>query len=169
MLQKYFTYITLFFFIITVYTGCNNRREQKNIQQEKPQQEKVISQKSFIGYIESSFTKDGSDFIAVDTVEWLTIEHGKELSGGEQEMPSGYSIKNTVKDSITLMVPDTAKIIMQTFSHNSSGNYNFNEKITVRKFFAILGNKEFERFKHKLYQFKVLNNVIISIQEKYTP
>jgi len=58
---------------------------------------------------------------------------------------------------------------MQTLSYNQNGNYNFNEKIQISKLISLLNNKEYQRFKFKLYDFHILNNEIVSIKEVYLP
>ena len=122
--------------------------------------------------------KEGNaDFLKIDTVEWFSGEAAvkafnkdkKEGINKTSELPDNYYIRNLKIDSLKFSVSDTAEVMMQTYSYNQTGNYNFNQKIPVSKFITLLSDKNFERFKFKLYKFHILNNEIVSIKEKYLP
>ncbi len=170
---------TILIFIISalfIY-GCNRNKEQHKRPNTNTTQNSSITNINCLGYIETSFTKNGSSHITIDTVQWLEGESAQKAIKEDNELnkvsdpglPGGYYIRNSTIDSITVKISDSAKVIMQTLTHNSEGNYNFNQEITIHKFLTLLNQKDFERFRHKLYKFEIVNNVITEIQEKYIP
>jgi hypothetical protein len=110
------------------------------------------------GYIRNAIYSDGRLELVLDQAEWVN----------NPNQPNGYEIKNPVKDSVTLAVEPKAIIIMQTYSHTSDGNFNFNQQITQVQF-----QKYIERLTQH-YPFFTLEldpstQTVIKITEKYQP
>ena len=166
-------------FISLLITSCNKIKTTLKVKEKSIQHVKMQSftSKDSYGYITSVYSKGNSNYLTIDTVQWLTGNNAiiaykadnKLAKVNNSDLPGGFYIRNNSIDSITVAIPDSAVIIMQTLSYNNTGNYNFNQKITAQKFLKILEQKGSERFLHKLYNFKIINNKALSIREKYIP
>lgn len=66
------------------------------------------------------------------------------------------------------MLPDKAKIIMQTYSRNASGEFNHNESITAGQFISCLV-KNTDKLKLVPFNLSILEDEVQSINEIYIP
>lgn len=171
---------TIHFVCISIFlmqTGCIKNENNNQIRIRELPIKKSELNLNCTGYIETYFIKGSTNYFTIDTVEWLSGKMAEKAFAEDMKLnhekttilPDGYYIRNKIKDSLEVKVSDKAEVTMQTFSHNSSGNYNFNEKINIRKFLKLLSQSEFERFKSKLFKFDVIKDEIISIKEIYVP
>ena len=178
-----FKLIILFFFSIIfislslILTGCNKNTENRQNNNKNIPPKITEVNLNCKGYIDKVFNKNESNYLSIDTVEWfngkaavkafnMDKKAGKNLVS---RITNGYYIRNSKIDSLKFKISDTAKVVMQTLSYNKMGNYNFNEKIQISKFLKLLNNKEYRRFKFKLYKFLIVNSEITLIEEIYLP
>jgi hypothetical protein len=163
--------------MILFLSGCENNKVHHQNKNEKSSIQNIKSELNCTGYIKGVQKEGSASFLIIDTVEWFNGEAAKKAFDKDKkeginkksELPDGYYIRDLKIDSLKFKVSDTTKVIMQTFSYNENGNYNFNEKIQISKFLNILSSKEFKRFKIKPYKFHIVNNEITSIAEIYLP
>ncbi len=178
-----FKLITLFFLSIISVTislsiaGCNKNTENRKKNNKNVPPKIIKVNLNCKGYINGVFNKNGSNYMSIDTVEWLSGEAAIKAFNMDKKagknlvstIANGYYIRNIKTDSLKFKISDTAKVVMQTLSYNKTGNYNFNEDIHISKFLKLLNNKEYRRFRFKLYKFQIVNNEITSIEEIYLP
>ena len=175
--KYYLRIVASLFFIIIILDGCNKNKDSRQVQNENLPAKPLPLNFNCTGYIETYFQEDGVNYLIIDTVEWFegeaakkVLNEDKKLHGiTDSEHANGFYIRNKAKDSLAVKISDSAQVIMQTFSYSVSGNYNFNEKIDVNKFLSLLKAKEWKRFKHKLFNFEIVNDKVKSINEKYIP
>ena len=78
-------------------------------------------------------------------------------------------IINTVKDSTKLKIDEGIKIIFQTFSFDSTGNFNFNQNLDYPTLIKLISSKDMDRFRNIPFKFEIKNGITISIKEIYIP
>ena len=64
---------------------------------------------------------------------------------------------------------ESVKIIMQTFSRDAEGNYNFKQSITLSDLFSGLEKQKHAVFLSSPYEIEIYKNKIISLKEIYIP
>lgn len=129
------------------------------------------------GYILGVDRRNGNDFLILDTVQWFNgVESKKAFREDNKQkglkiirFTDAYYIRNLKIDSLNLKVSNKAEIIMQTLSHDSTGNYKFNEKIEAQMFLELLSQKGSDRFRNKIYDLKISASEIVSVKERYIP
>ncbi|MGE5365300.1 MAG: hypothetical protein ACM3SM_14305 [Bacteroidota bacterium] len=127
------------------------------------------------GYILSAYRQDKSCYVLIDTVEYYSGGEARKKIALEQkhnrktESFEGFYLRNTRVDSIRIKLPDNSKIILQTFSRDSSGNYRFNERTDARKFYKLISSDEFRNSGFKIFSFDIADDKIILLKEIYIP
>lgn len=127
------------------------------------------------GFILSACRKDNSYYVVIDTVEYYSGSEARKKIALEQKHNrkevsfEGYYLKNTGVDSIRIKLPDNARVILQTFSHDSSGSYKFNERTSARKFFNLISSGEFRNPGFRVFSFDIADDEVISLKEIYIP
>ena len=172
---KRFKFVLIAFLIII--SGCETNKVKYQKTDNKTPSKIIKQELNCTGYIKAIQKNGNSNILTIDTVEMYNGEaaekaFNKDKNEGKNkinEITDGYYISNSKVDSLKFRISDTANVIMQTLSYNQNGNYNFNEKIQISKLISLLNNKEYQRFKFKLYDFHILNNEIVSIKEVYLP
>ena len=168
--------IFIAFFIIS--SGCEKDKNTNQSEKKEVPAKNLHLDINCTGYIINDVLNEGSaNYLIIDTVEWFSGDDAvkafnmdkKEGKSKTNETPNGYYIRNVKIDSLKFKISDTANVVMQTLSYNQFGNFNFNERIQVSKFISLLNDKEYQRFKFKLYKFHILDNEIVSIKERYIP
>jgi len=84
------------------------------------------------------------------------------------ELPSGKSFLNLYDDISSLGISDSMKIVMQTFSHDTDGNFKINEQVSFKLFSDSfkLNKKRWEIVPFRVF---VTNNKITLLEEIYIP
>ncbi|MGE5401837.1 MAG: hypothetical protein ACM3S2_15665 [Ignavibacteriales bacterium] len=129
------------------------------------------------GYIKAVSTGMDANYVLIDTVEWFSgddalkaySEDKKKKITNLPDPPQGYYIRNPKKDSLKIKISAKPEIIMQTLSYDTSGNFKFNEAISLQKFLSIFSWKDYAQFRQKPFSFEIMNGEIISVKEKYIP
>ncbi len=85
------------------------------------------------------------------------------------ELPDGSCFVNAKKESEAFALTPNTKIVMQTFSYDKEGNFNFNEKVELKKFLEKFQNPNPFPWKHSPYQVTIINKKITSLREIYIP
>ncbi len=85
------------------------------------------------------------------------------------EVPNGYSYVNKEIENKKIAIADSAKIILQTFSFNNDGNFNFKQSVGVNEIAKALLEKKDNIFLHSPFRINISNNKIISLTEIYIP
>ncbi len=133
-----------------------------------------------IGYIKSLYMKNGIYYLDIDYIQFITVATGAEKLCPDNELSNGYCILNSSSLIRTFPISDNVIVKMSTFSHNTSGNFNFGEIVSLEKFIGILdgtvitpgydGNLPYKSYFKGLPYFVTLKNGIVSeIREKYLP
>jgi hypothetical protein len=95
--------------------------------------------------------------IELDFIEWID----------DSSAPNGFIIENSSEEVETFAIGIDTPITMQTFSNDSSGNFNFNEVISFNDFV-----KAFEKdnsIGQRVYVIEIKSETVISVKERYTP
>ncbi len=156
--MNYKSFLSVFIFstvFIFFFSACNKKVEEENKENETDTPVKVISDtiENKTGFI-VEYLKNGNDeFLIVDTIQ----------------IANSIDFINTVKDSLILQLDKNAGIVFQTFSFDSTGNFNFNQQLDYPAFIALVSSKDMERFKNIPFVFEVKNSIIIFIKEIYIP
>ncbi|MCU7503022.1 MAG: hypothetical protein HF314_08110 [Ignavibacteria bacterium] len=118
-----------------------------------------------------------ANYVLIDTVEWFSGDDALRAYSEDKKVkvknlpdpPQGFYIRNPEKDSLKVKISANPVIIMQTLSYDNSGNFKFNEAISLQKFLSIFSRKDYAQFRQKPFSFEIKNGEIISIKEKYIP
>lgn len=117
-----------------------------------------------VGYIKNIYEKAGKNYLDIDYIQWLNSE---ECLSKKIDAPSGFCILNQETKIRTFEISKNVEIRMQTFSHTTDGNYNWNEKISYEQFKTIFSSAQSQ--KNVPYNIKFENNTITKITEQYVP
>lgn len=129
------------------------------------------------GYIEAVSSAPSANYVFIDTVEYFSgndalkaysVDKKKKISN-LPDPPQGFYIRNPKKGSLKIKISAKREIIMQTLSLDTSGNFKFNQAISLQKFLSIFSRKDYAEFRQKPFSFKIMNGEIISVKEKYIP
>ena len=85
------------------------------------------------------------------------------------EVPNGFSYVNKEIENEKITIADSAIIILQTFSFNDDGNFNFNQSVKINEVVKALREKKDNIFPHSPFRIKIANNKIIALTEIYIP
>lgn len=85
------------------------------------------------------------------------------------ELPNGFCYVNENPKLEEVEISDTALVIMQTFSYDNEGNFNFNQKIKLNELVELFKNPEGDRIKFSPFRLKLKNKIITSLTEIYIP
>jgi hypothetical protein len=127
-----------------------------------------------ICYIENIFTKTGTRFVTIDTIEWFQGEkavnaYKKDHPESTAPLPDGYYIRNRVVKWDTLAIADTAQFVMQTYSHDSEGNFRRNERIDFDHIARLFFEMKQGQYRRIPFWIVISNRRILSIAEQYIP
>jgi len=127
-----------------------------------------------ICYIESIFTKTGTRFVTIDIIEWFQGERAvnayrKDHPKSAAPLPDGYYIRNRVVKWDTLAVSDTAQFVMQTYSHDSDGNFRPNERVGFDQIAQLFSETKQQQYRHIPFWIVISQGRILSIAEQYIP
>ncbi len=170
---------TILFPAIILFTisSCGKSNNGRSVERESSLTKTAGANLLCTAFIDSSFKKNGESFIVIDTMEFLKGEEAVKAFNEdrrhgitkEKNLPGGFYIRNTKKDSIAFVLPDTASIIMQTLHYDNSGNFKYNESITAKQFMALINSDKFQRYKLVPFNIKIADGKIDSVWEVYLP
>jgi len=122
--------------------------------------DKTISENKKIGYIKSITPNHDNYLLEVDYIDFLQ----------DNTAPNGYRIENPSKETVKLptdLPGSEPKVTMQTYSHASDGNFNFNQTITFSEFTSSFGTNS--SIKNAPYWIETKNGIVTKITEQYIP
>jgi hypothetical protein len=127
-----------------------------------------------ICYIENIFTENGTRFAAIDTIEWFQGEKAlnafkKDHPESTAPLPNGYYVRNRVVRGDTLAIVDTAQFVMQTYSHDSDGNFRRNEIIDFGHITRLFSDTKRGQYSRIPFWIVISHGRILSIAEQYIP
>ena len=153
--MNYKSFLTVFIFsaiFIYSFSACNKQMEEVKKNDTTP---KVVfdSLQNKTGFI-VEYLKNGNDeFLIVDTIQIV----------------NDIDFINPVKDSTKLKLDKNTKVVFQTFSFDSTGNFNFNQKLDYPTFIKLISSKDMDRFRNIPFKFEIKNGITIFIKEIYIP
>lgn len=115
-----------------------------------------------IGYIKGISFSNENYSMKIDYVQWISP------CSSDIECPNGYEIINDNPLVRTLSISNGVIIKMQTYSHDSSGNFNSNEVISLLKLKNFVNDKNSTNSGTPFW-ITLKNGVITEITEQYIP
>lgn len=149
-------------FFVMLFQACTN--ENKKIV------EKVSTEDGFC-YL-TDIKQVGQSVIAkIDLIEYQKMsEINPKLKENQiLELPSGFCYLNEKVNIEEYSVADTVSIIMQTFSYDDEGNFNFNQIVQLSELIEFFKTSESERIKFTPFKIRKENNTITSLTQIYIP
>ena len=128
-----------------------------------------------ICYIGNIFlTITGTRFVTIDTIEWFQNEkavraYKEDHPGSKAPLPNGYYIRNRVVTWDTLAIADTAQFVMQTYSHDSDGDFRRSERIDFDSIARLFSETKQDQYRHIPFWIVISQGRILSIAEQYIP
>jgi hypothetical protein len=148
-----------------LFQFCKNEVPQKKDENRKP----IYSEEYC--YINSIDKKNGRIFASLNFIKYLKkTDIDKSINKTQLlELPNEFCYLDEKKEYESFEFSDNAKIIMQTLSFNSDGNFNFNQTIGANELLKYFSKPESERLKFSPFKVVISNNKIISLEEIYIP
>jgi hypothetical protein len=162
--MKIFYQIILIF--ILLLQGCNKTIPPQKI--EIPASTNSIEKFGFL----KNITKENNKYFAtVDFIDYLkNSEIDSTVSENQKiELPNDYSYVNKKIKIEKIAISDSAKLILQTFSYDSQGNFNFNQSVGLNEIIKAFQESKNNIFLHSPFKIKIKNNQIIPLNEIYIP
>lgn len=152
---------------IFLLSGCN-----KDIPQNKlsgVQQTKETVKK--YGFVKNIISDSGKYFVVIDFIDYLKNSDVDSTISDVQkiELPNGYSYVNKEMKNEKLEIADSAKIILQTFSYDSTGNFNFDQPVKLNDIVKALQKNKNNIFLHSPFKIELADNKVIGLTEIYIP
>ncbi|MBZ0200104.1 MAG: hypothetical protein K8H86_09570, partial [Ignavibacteriaceae bacterium] len=157
-------FIKLFIFsiVILLISSCGSHPKKETV--ETTEEGLTISADSFYCYAKGIgikkdsivFSFDRIDFLHSDSAINAMVEDG--LINKNENPPNDLYIRNKISLIETLPVDSTVKILMQTFSNDETGNFNWNEVITIGQFVKLLSKNSERNYINFPFFIKTENN-----------
>ncbi len=151
-------YLLLAFAILFFIIACAEKPESNSSDKDNYVKNDTTE---FYSFIKKFDKKDSIIFVELDKLSITesidSIEDGGANIKNEDELIEKFELSPTVE------------IAMQTLNHDSTGRFNFNEKVPAENFIKYFEKPGSERFKFTPFIIKAVNNQIITIKEKYLP
>lgn len=171
--------INSFIVVSLLFFGCKKETEPADTHQ---QEQKSIENKNDIsgekfGYLKQIVFKDGNYFASIVFLEYRIKSDDEKAKSTVKfadslevlELPEGYFFYLKGKSPETFLIDTSAEILMQTLSHDPSGNYKFNEIVDRKRLHELYSTKNAGRFAQIPFRFSIKRNTIQLIAEKYIP
>ncbi len=157
----------LIIIVIFLLSGCNKETPQ-NKSSEVQQANETIEK---YGFVKNIISDSGKYFAVIDFIDYLknsevdsTIPDAQKI-----ELPNGYSYVNKKIKNEKLEIADSAKIILQTFSYDSTGNFNFDQPVKLNDIVKALQKNKNNIFLHSPFKIELADNKVIGLTEIYIP
>lgn len=152
---------------IILLSGCNKDIPPKKTS-EIPQVKEIVEK---YGFVKNIISDSGKYFAEIDFIDYLKNSDIDSTIPDAQiiELPNGYSYVNKEVKNEKIAIVDSAKIILQTFSYDSSGNFNFNQSVKLNEIVETLKKNKDKVILHSPFRIGIDNNQIISLTEIYIP
>lgn len=153
--MNYKTFLSIFIFsVIFIYSfsACNKQMDEVK-KNDTPKKVVSDSMQNKTGFIVEYLKNGNNEFLIVDTIQIV----------------NSIDFINPIKDSTKLVINKNTEITFQTFSFDSTGNFNFNQKLDYPTFIKLLSSKDMDRFRNIPFKFEIKNGITIFIKEIYIP
>lgn len=153
------------FFLIALQ-ACSKVTTQKKIAEQM--QSEVLQRYC---YVKDIYKENGKYFALIDFIEHKKNSEIDSAISPQKilQLPGEYSYVNETIQSNKFEFGDSAKIIMQTFSHTNEGNFVFNQNVTVSLLEDALRENSKPLFLRSPYKVEIKENKIILLSEIYIP
>ncbi len=119
-----------------------------------------------IGYIKNIFSQNGDFYLTIDYIQWITSCQPNPQIG---YCMNGFAIANNNPLLRTFKISNGAVITMQTYSHDPSGNFNYNEIITLSALQNLLSQSNTYWTTTIPFWIDLSNGMVNTITEQYIP
>lgn len=125
----------------------------------------------YIGFIKNISSKNGISSLIIDYVQWITP---CVPNASIDYCLNGYTVKNDNLLLRTFPISKDVQVKLQTYSHDTYGNYNWNQIVPFSEFATalndsyILMNPPYPA-QGLLYWITLSNGVVTTITEQYQP
>ena len=152
--------------IVLIFSGC-----QQNLEPPKTNKTEVVSVTEKFCFLRDVQNEESKNYATIDFIDYQkTAELDPTISADQKiDLPNGYSYVNKKIESEKFEFADSAKIILQTFSFDKDGNFNFNQLVKLTELEDALKNKNKNLFLNSPFKVKIENNKIIALTEIYIP
>jgi len=160
-----FKTFSLFLIILFFAVACDTNKNAINIQ--KNGHTIPLRQQNRFCFIHD-IRKDSLNYILIfDPIDYsnVNIANVKKII----ELPNGFYFSNEEKKLETLQIESNVSVIMQTFSFNDEGNFNFNQKVNISDLVNAFKETEVVRFKHLPFRIVSTGTKVDSLFEIYIP
>ena len=157
--------IILISFMVFLFSCKSDELKEKKITNKK------VEKIERFGYINNVYKSINSTYVAIDFIEYKKISE-KDLANETTQtidLPNGFSYINVKKEIEDFPFRKNVKIIMQTFSHNKEGNFNFNQIITLNELTDYFQKPEHERVMFSPFKITLVDSKVSSLREIYIP
>lgn len=151
---------------ILLLQGCDKNNLQKKV--EAPITTNIVEKFCFLKDIDK---ENGKHYATIDFIHYLK---NSEIDSGisqhqKIELPNGYGYVNKEIKNEKIEIADSVKIILQTFSYNNEGNFNFNQSVELNTLEEALQKNKNNIFLHSPFKIKIAENKIVTLTEIYIP
>jgi hypothetical protein len=145
--------------------ACDSKKNLKSIT-EKEETESLIQQSKYC-FIQD-IRKDSLSYILL----FDQIEFGNDTTVNIKklvELPNGFYFTNSEKKLEAIKLDSLSAIIMQTFSFNDEGNFNFNQKVNISDLADSFEEAPIVRFRQLPFRIVFTGIKVDSLIEIYIP
>lgn len=157
--------IVLFLFALLLYS-CSDSPKQES----KTIHTKVEKRIAFC-YLSNIYQSESKTLVAIDFIEYKKTSNLDSNITNSQiiELPNGFCYLNEEHKLEVFPIIKNAIIVMQTFSFNNEGSFNFNQSIKLSELLQRIATSKNNQFKFSPFKVVLENNSIISLAEIYIP
>lgn len=158
-------HISFILILSLLVLACDSKKNLKSIT-EKEETESLLQQSKYC-FIQD-IRKDSLSYILLfDQIEFGndTIVNIKKLV----ELPNGFYFTNFEKKLEAIKLDSLSAIIMQTFSFNDEGNFNFNQKVKIAELVEAYKEKQMDKFNNIPFRIVSTGTIVDSLIEIYIP
>jgi len=157
----------LIIIVIFILSGCNKETPQNKSSDVQLANETIEK----YGFVKNIISDSGKYFAVIDFIDYLknpdvdsTISDAQKI-----ELPNGYSYVNKEMKNEKLGIAYSVKIILQTFSYDSTGNFNFDQSVKLNDIVKALQKNKNNIFLHSPFKIELADNKVIGLTEIYIP
>ena len=158
--------ITYSLFFTLMIWGC-----QKKQGQQKVNNTNVVNITERFCFLKDIENDEGKNYAIIDFIDYLkTSDLDPSISYNHKiDLINGYSYFNRKTKIEKFEFADSAKIIMQTFSFNNDGNFNFNQPVPLKILEGAIQKTGNKIFLLSPFKIKLESNKIVALTEIYIP
>jgi len=168
--------------VIFLFIGCKN--EKKPVQIYEHEQTTILDRKELsgvnYGFIKGIVKKEEKYFASIVFLDYQLKSEEDEIRQKKSlrqfpdslevlELPDAYLLNVKRKKPELILIDKSVHILMQTLNYDSTGNFSFNENITLNRFFGFFTTQESQRYEKIPFKITLFNNEINSVTELYLP